>query len=138
MPDPRDTAPDDSDRIDALNTRLQSCAAEARDAAQELYDVGGFCMDSRGRMYITDVFASRIIRFDDMNGKNWTTFGKRGSGKGEFKSPGDVWVDNAGHIFILDDGNGRIVRMDDMHGSSWRVWPRVDRGQFGFNAITGN
>jgi streptogramin lyase len=35
---------------------------------------GGLFVDAAGKIYISDTYNNRIVRMDDMNGTNWTTF----------------------------------------------------------------
>ncbi len=71
------------------------------------------------QIYVADTLNNRIVRFDDMTGTAWTTFGSAGSGDGQFNGPGGLFVDAAGHIYVVDQGNSRIVRFDDMTGTNW-------------------
>ncbi len=38
----------------------------------------------------------------------YSTFGKRGSGKGQFDSPQHIACDGAGNMYVADRGNHRI------------------------------
>ncbi len=62
---------------------------------------------------------SRIIRIDDMTGKNWVSFGTFGSGVNQLHDPSHLVVGPDGKIYIADKGNKRIVRIDDMTGKNW-------------------
>jgi len=84
----------------------------------------GLALDSAGKIYVADTDNHRIVRMDDMTGKNWITFGTFGSGINEFRAPQSVAIDQQGRIY-LTDGN-RIVRIDDMTGRNW-----VALGTFG-------
>jgi DNA-binding beta-propeller fold protein YncE len=75
-------------------------------------------LDSAGRIYVADTTNHRIVRMDDMTGKNWITFGTLGSGVNQFRSPQSVAIDQQGRIYVTD-GNRRIVRIDDMTGRNW-------------------
>jgi len=70
-------------------------------------------------IYITDFKHGRIIRMDDMTGKNWVSFGTSGSGVNQFNQPNHFFVQPDGHIYIADTLNHRIVRIDDMTGRGW-------------------
>jgi sugar lactone lactonase YvrE len=76
-------------------------------------------LDSTGRIYVADTGNNRIVRFDDMSGTNWTTFGTAGTGVNQLSVPSGVTVDSTGHIYIADSGNARIVRIDDFTGTNW-------------------
>ncbi len=87
----------------------------------QFYGTSGIAVDAAGRIYVTDAYNDRIVRIDDMNGTNLTSFGTYGSGAGQFDIPQSISVDPSGHIWVLDNGNGRLVRMDDMNGTNWTV-----------------
>lgn len=74
---------------------------------------------SRKKIYIADRLNDRIVRIDNVDGSGWMTFGRTGSGVGQFLEPFWVSVDNNGRIYVADVGNHRIVRFDDMTGSNW-------------------
>ena len=52
--------------------------------------------DSGGHLFIVDQGNSRIIRVDDMSGKDWTTFGSFGTGTNQFKYPEGIALDAGG------------------------------------------
>ena len=67
-----------------------------------------------------DTGNNRLVRVDDLNGTNWTTFSGLGSGVGELAQyVAAVAFDASGRIYVADVGNKRIVRMDDMNGTNW-------------------
>jgi ribosomal protein S11 len=78
-----------------------------------------------GQFYITDTGNNRIVRIDDITGKNWTTLGTAGSGANQFNQPHGIslvqgrLVGDPPQIFVADTGNNRIVTMDDMTGKNW-------------------
>jgi len=95
----------------------------------------GIFVDGTGRIYVTDSDVAnsfdRVVRIDDMTGKNWTTFGTNGSGVNQFSALWGIFVDPAGHIYLTDAGtNARVVRMDDMNGTNWTTY-----GTFGAGAV---
>jgi hypothetical protein len=94
-------------------------------------------------IYVADTGNSRIVHADDITGKNWTSFGTQGEGKGHFGSPGSVFLDEAGHIYIGDNvqsvhgATPRLVRMDDMTGKNWISFDPVGLGKEPFSYISG-
>jgi DNA-binding beta-propeller fold protein YncE len=59
----------------------------------KLYAPTGVCVDRLGRIYVTQCSSNhRIVRMDDMTGKNWTQLGSGGSGYGNFASPMGIAV----------------------------------------------
>ena len=81
-------------------------------------------------IYFTDYKHSRIIRMDDMTGKNLITFGSIGTGIGQFTTPEKLFVQPDGHIYIADPNGGRIVRIDDMTGKGWLSYGSGGRGSY--------
>ena len=65
-------------------------------------------------MLVVDVLAQAVFVFD-LNGKLVFTFGKRGTGPGEFNYPTSVAVDGRGHLVVSDTLNCR-VQVFDMRG----------------------
>lgn len=63
---------------------------------------------------VVDVLAQAVLVFD-LSGKLAFTFGKRGTGPGEFNYPTSVAVDGRGHLVVSDTLNCR-VQIFDMRG----------------------
>jgi hypothetical protein len=82
--------------------------------------------------YVLDQ-SNRIIRFTDMQGSGWTTFGTTGSGVGQFNVPTGVALDSQGRIYISDRLNNRIVRINDMSGAGWTTLGTQGSGQGQFS-----
>jgi streptogramin lyase len=72
----------------------------------------GISVDPDGRIYVVDYINSRIVRIDDMNGTNWTSYDTG------FSSPQGLALDSSGRIYIANYNSGSIVRMDDMSGKN--------------------
>jgi hypothetical protein len=68
---------------------------------------------------------SRIMVFDK-NGNFIKTFGRVGSGEGEFKSPHVLMFDSAGRLFVADRSNNRvdILTRDGQFITSWKQFGR--------------
>src|SRR5262245_41957772 len=73
--------------------------------------------DSRGRIYASSFGDDRISRMDDISGAGFVTYGRSGSGIGEFGAPFGIAIDAQDRIYVVDADNGRIVRMDAIDGS---------------------
>lgn len=69
--------------------------------------------------YIADGGNHRLVRMDRFDGRGWRTYGREGSGVGQFRQPSDVTLDPAGRVYVADRGNRRVVRMDDFQGRGW-------------------
>ena len=68
------------------------------------------------------VNTGQLVRSDDLNGTNLTTYGTQGSGVGQFFYPLGMALDSSGRIYVADTSNGRIVRIDDMNGTNWTTF----------------
>src|SRR5260370_3866258 len=66
----------------------------------------GVGIDSLGRVYGAD-FGHGKVRVFDPGGKPLETFGREGTGPGEFDRPEDVAVHGTG-IYVTDFGNHRL------------------------------
>jgi len=70
--------------------------------------VRGIAVDGNGRLYVVDTI-SGTVRVFDKNGGYLFSFGRQGSGDGEFIYPTGVYVDDSGRrIYIADWGNNRV------------------------------
>ena len=69
--------------------------------------------DRAGNIYVADGFGAnnRVAKFDK-NGDFLKTWGKTGSGPGEFKGIRGIASDAAGNIYVADAGNNRIQVFD--------------------------
>jgi sugar lactone lactonase YvrE len=68
---------------------------------------------------------SRIVKFSK-DGKFIKSFGKWGSGPGEFKTPHGVAFDSRGRLFVADRGNVRI-QIFDQEGKFLEEWKQFSR-----------
>jgi DNA-binding beta-propeller fold protein YncE len=91
--------------------------------------------DSQKRIYITDGFKDpdtqngmtyRIVRMDDITGRNFITFGTVDGGP--FSSCSGIAVDINDKIYISDAGYNSIVRIDDMSGANFSAYGTVGSG----------
>ena len=105
------------------------------DAVNAFYGSKALEVDYQDRIYVSDKCNYRIVRFDDMTGKNWVSLGgKRGSGVGEFGDElNGIAVGPDGKIYIADEHNQRIVRVDDMTGKGWVSFGSEGSGVNQFN-----
>ena len=58
-----------------------------------------------------------------LTGTNWTTYGKVGTGTGQFGSTAAIALDSNGRIYIADPPNQRIVQIDDITGTGFTPSP---------------
>ena len=68
---------------------------------------------------------ARIVKFD-RNGKFLKTWGKFGSGPGEFRTPHALVFDARGRLFVADRGNVRI-QIFDQEGKFLAEWKQFSR-----------
>lgn len=68
---------------------------------------------------------ARISRFT-ADGKYISSFGKLGSGPGEFRTPHDIVIDNQGRLLVADRGNMRIQFLD-LNGKFLAEWKQFSR-----------
>jgi DNA-binding beta-propeller fold protein YncE len=66
----------------------------------------GLCFHA-GEVYVSDYSGDRIVVVDPASGKTLRTFGKQGTGDGEFNGPYGVAV-LQGQLFVSDERNCRI------------------------------
>jgi sugar lactone lactonase YvrE len=116
-------------RSDDLQGTNQVSFGSQGSGVGQFYGAYGIALDATGRIYVADTYNCRIVRIDDMNGTNWTSYGGTcGSGQGQFYDPSGIAVDSAGEIYVMDTGNSRVVRMDDMSGTNWISYGTVGSG----------
>jgi len=80
--------------------------------------------DAEGHSY-ADSGVARILKFAK-TGKLLATWGKKGTGQGEFDQPHALAMDSQGRLFVADRGNNRIVIMDQ-NGKWLDTWTQFSR-----------
>jgi len=68
---------------------------------------------------------ARIVKFSK-DGKFVKTWGKKGSGPGEFDTPHSLAMDSTGRLFVADRGNSRI-QIFDQDGKFLAEWKQFGR-----------
>lgn len=68
-------------------------------------DPGGIAVDDEGRVYVSDGFNHRIVVY--ANRRVVETYGKAGSGPGEFQNPGNLAY-YQGRLYVVDRQNARV------------------------------
>ena len=83
----------------------------------------GIAFDATGRIYVVDAKNHRVVRFDDMQGTNWTTLKASpvdaGAGLSAFAGPQYIAFSPAGKMLVTDATNNSIIQVDDMTGAGW-------------------
>jgi sugar lactone lactonase YvrE len=70
----------------------------------------------------------QLVRSDDLNGTNLTTYGTQGSGVGQFYGAYGIALDSLGRIYVADTYNARVVRIDDFKGRNWTTFGTYGSG----------
>ncbi|MCW3096792.1 MAG: repeat containing protein [Chthonomonadaceae bacterium] len=92
----------------------------------------GICIDAQDRIYVTDTSAemgpkaNRVIRMDDMTGKNWQVFDL-------LEEPTGVSVDKDGRIYIANYAGSSITRIDSMDGKGVKEFGKEGSGKGEFS-----
>jgi DNA-binding beta-propeller fold protein YncE len=107
--------PNNSYPIDCINTRL---LADINTSADQPSDI---TVAPNGDIYLVDGVNNRIIILDG-KGRMKFSFGKEGTGPGEFKHPVGIDVTEQGKVFIADTGNHRI-QIFDSEGNFLSMFP---------------
>jgi DNA-binding beta-propeller fold protein YncE len=71
----------------------------------------GIALDE-DRIYVVDTHKHCVFVFDKKDGKLLFSFGKNGSGKGDFNYPTNIFASNDHHIYITDSMNFRVQIFD--------------------------
>ncbi|MGH9660834.1 MAG: peptidyl-alpha-hydroxyglycine alpha-amidating lyase family protein [Bryobacteraceae bacterium] len=81
-----------------------------------------------GDFYVSDGYGnSRVVKFS-REGKYLTTWGKRGTGPGEFNTPHSIGVDSKDQVYVSDRENNRI-QIFDANGKFLRQWKHLGATQ---------
>jgi DNA-binding beta-propeller fold protein YncE len=77
-------------------------------AERELARPTGLALDEGlGRLYVTDT-ATHQVRIYRLDGTLEKSFGRRGTGDGEFNYPTHLWLDGKGALYVMDALNYRV------------------------------
>jgi DNA-binding beta-propeller fold protein YncE len=71
----------------------------------------GMAIDQE-RLYVVDTHGHKIIVFSRKDGSVLFSFGRHGSGRGEFNYPTNIFVDKDGLIYVTDSMNFRVQIFD--------------------------
>jgi DNA-binding beta-propeller fold protein YncE len=81
-----------------------------------------------GDFYVTDGYGnSRVVKFS-RDGKFLKSWGRKGTGPGEFNTPHSVQVDSKGTVYVSDRENNRI-QIFDSAGGFLRQWNHLGATQ---------
>lgn len=65
-----------------------------------------------GEIYVTDGYANSVVHRFSPTGKLIQTWGRPGTGPGEFCTPHAVWIDRSNRVLVADRENNRIQIFD--------------------------
>ncbi len=74
-----------------------------------------------GEIYVSDGYGNSAIHRFSASGEHMTTWGRPGSGPGEFTTPHAIWVDRAERVLVADRENDR-VQLFDRDGRFLEAW----------------
>ena len=76
---------------------------------------------SNGDLYISDGYGNSNIHCFSSEGNYKFSWGKQGTGAGEFSTPHSIWIDHLDRIFVADRENNRIqlFNLDGYFIDSW-------------------
>jgi peptidylglycine monooxygenase len=74
-----------------------------------------------GEIYVSDGYGNACVHKFSPNGEHLLTWGKPGSGPGEFHTPHGIWVDEHDKIYVVDRDNNRvqIFNSDGKYLNEW-------------------
>ncbi|MEJ2232994.1 MAG: NHL repeat-containing protein [Syntrophobacterales bacterium] len=106
--------PANSYPLDCINSRF---LLDINTTADQPSDIS---VGPKGDLYLVDGVNNRVIVFN-RRGKTQFSFGKKGTGPGEFTQPLGIDISDQGEVFIADSGNHRI-QVFDLKGSFLRMF----------------
>ena len=74
-----------------------------------------------GEIYVADGYGNSMVHRFAANGRHLMSFGRPGSGPGEFTTPHAVWVDRSDRVLVADRENDR-VQLFDRDGRYLEEW----------------
>ena len=74
-----------------------------------------------GEIYVSDGYGNSVVHRFSASGEHMTTWGRPGSGPGEFTTPHAIWVDRADRVLVADRENDR-VQVFDRDGRFLAAW----------------
>jgi DNA-binding beta-propeller fold protein YncE len=77
---------------------------------------------SGGPLFIIDASSARLVRVDNLQGRDPRELGGYGSGERRFERPAGLGVDTQGALYVADTGHDRVVKVDDISGRGWTVF----------------
>jgi len=117
----------DSALAQVLVIRPGAKSASALRLGTELRRPTGIAYDpATRRLFVVDTASHRVLSFE-RDGSLATSFGRRGTGDGEFNYPTFLWRDASGQLYVTDSLNFR-VQIFDPQGRFLRKFGRAGDG----------
>lgn len=96
---------------EARNNRVQKFDSQGKFLGK--FDVdkfpGGIAVDKKGEVYVAPMMDHKVCVYDDA-GKLLRTWGKQGTGDGDFDQPGGIAIGHDDSIYVADQVNRRVQR----------------------------
>lgn len=75
-----------------------------------------------GEIFVSDGYGNSVVHRFSPDGELILTWGKPGTGPGEFSTPHAIWVDRRGHVLVADRENNRVQIFDreGLYLDEWR------------------
>lgn len=74
-----------------------------------------------GDLYVSDGYGNSVVHWFSATGSLKRTWGRPGTGPGEFSTPHGIWVDRSGRVLVADRENNR-VQVFDREGTYLAEW----------------
>ncbi|MBI5055712.1 MAG: SMP-30/gluconolactonase/LRE family protein, partial [Nitrospirae bacterium] len=93
----------------------------------------GLAVDSNGYVYVADKNHNRIMKLAP-DGQLVASWGRFGTGNGEFSNPQGITVDSSGNVYVVDTDNNRIQMFDSKgkYKGQWGSYGTTGNGKFNF------
>lgn len=116
-------------RIQKFNKSTGAYVSTIHAGSSNLYNIGGFCFDPSGNLYVAGEFKipggggiSGVLKENSAGVLQWSKFGANGSGNGEFGGlpQGITWWDASPAtkcVAVSDTANNRVQILIDANGS---------------------
>ena len=78
-------------------------------------------VSSKGDIYVADGYGNSAVHRFSGEGKHLLSWGKPGTGPGEFSTPHGIWVDAESRVYVADRENSRVQIFDE-DGRYLREW----------------
>ncbi len=128
--------------VDAANDVL-SILTSAGNLRQRIFEGGASLesegersidRDDQGNLYISDTGQDRV-RKRSPSGQVLASWGRHGSGPGQFSGPDGIVVDPRGNVYVVDSGNNRVQWLSPI-GGPLAQWGTKGTGPGQFNGPT--